>query len=78
MTKARRDEMSEILGTEPTLLHAADFGWIHRPRLYWGLDHSKLAAHPRRPGREYYKAGEVAKDLAVVRWRRMEQEVQSR
>ena len=43
MTRAHRDEISRITGTEPVLLHAADYGWIHRPRLYcgaWTIRHS--------------------------------------
>ena len=68
MTRAKRDEFSAALGSEPVLLHAADFRWIHRPRLYWGLNHQELTKHPNRPNLEYYPQGAVAKDLAVVRW----------
>ena len=51
----------------PVLLHAADFGWIHRPRYYYGLDVEELA-RLRRPGLEFFAQDVVAKDLAVVRW----------
>ena len=71
MSRAHRDQISQLLGAEPVLLQAADFGWIHRPRLYWGLDILKLISTPQKEGVEVLRAGAVAKRFvrSTVGWR---------
>ena len=46
-------------------LNAADWGWVQRPRLYWGLDVEKLQS---RPGVEVARPGSAAVDLTVIRY----------
>eukprot|EP00972_Heterocapsa_arctica_P089708 13231160-Heterocapsa_arctica.AAC.1 len=54
MSKEVRESVSQLAGGTPTLLHAADFGWVHRARLYWGDIHDSTkgettdlySAHP--------------------------------
>ena len=65
MTAANRKEISHRLGADPVYLNAADWGWVQRPRLYWGLDVAKLK---NRPGVEIARPGTVATDLTVVRY----------
>ena len=72
MSLQHREEISAMLGAEPVLLHAADFGLIHRARLYWGLDLQTLLS-PESKLREMkkvelYPPGKVAEGLHVVRW----------
>ena len=68
MSSAHRREISDLFGESPTLIEAADFGWVQRSRLYWGL-----AAH-LRPGLqtgkdwEYFPPGTHFDDLGVIRW----------
>ena len=72
MSSTHRTEISTLLGAEPVLLHAADFGVIHRARLYWGLDVRALEAAPKDPtgwkAVEFYPPGKAAEGLHVVRW----------
>ena len=69
MTKEFRDQISAFLDCQPVLLHAADFGWIHRPRLYWGLPVAELCARPRpMPTIDILAPGTAAKDLCVIRY----------
>ena len=42
MDRPSRLEISRMAACEPVLLHAADFGYVHRPRLYWGLRQEHL------------------------------------
>ena len=37
MTAPHRDAISKLLGCQPVLVNAADWGWVQRARLYWGL-----------------------------------------
>ena len=36
MSVKARDHITELFGSPPVLIQAADFGWVHRARLYWG------------------------------------------
>ena len=68
MSRGHRDQISGIVGAQPILFQAADKGWIHRPRLYWGLDIHTLLSAPQKAGVEELEAGSVAEDLCVIRW----------
>lgn len=65
MTSVHRDEITKAIGTEPALLHAADFGYVQRARLYWGLP-AEVSVHDRDI--EVLEPGIVAKGIRVVRW----------
>ena len=65
MSAAHRDCISELVGSPPVLLNAADWGWVHRPRYYWGLEVDKLrSSHVVR----ICTPGQAAKDVTVIRW----------
>ena len=69
MSAAHRAELTQLIGAEPVLLHAADFGYMHRPRIYFGLDIPALTDRPlMRPDVEVLKADTAAKGLCVVRY----------
>ena len=69
MSEPHREQLSAVLGCSPVLFHSADFGHIHRPRLYWGLDLEAVIRHrASRPHVDILPAGTVAKGLCVVRW----------
>ena len=72
MSASHRQEISELLGAEPVLLHAADYGYIHRARLYWGLQLDALtSAKPTRQEgmvMEVFPPGRAAEGLHVIRW----------
>eukprot|EP00973_Karenia_brevis_P007809 1058730-Karenia_brevis.AAC.1 len=65
MQREFRDNISKILSAQPILFHSADFGHVHRARLYWGLD---VAALKSSICVDVYPPGRLA-DIAVVRWR---------
>lgn len=65
MTRAHRDAISELAGATPVLMHAADFGYVHRARLYWGIPEGCL----RSSGAvECFPEGAAAEGIKVVRW----------
>ena len=69
MSVAHRKQISELLGGEPVLLHAADFGWMHRPRIYWGIDVPALCALLKPiPYVDIIPPGIAADGICVVRW----------
>ena len=61
-----RGTITDMVGSQPCLLHAADFGWVHRARLYWGLPYDDLVEADRY---EHMQPGALADDVHVVRWR---------
>ena len=70
MSSEHRQEFTTKLGCPPVLLHAADFGWVHKARLFWGLSPEQLVA-PRPPGCahiEIVPPGRAGFDVRVVRW----------
>jgi len=70
MSAKHRDQISELLGTQPVLMHAADFGHVHRARLYWGLDVELLGSKQCDLQKiEFFKPGDAAEGLHVVRWK---------
>lgn len=64
MTVEHRRSLEQLLGPA-VLTHAANFGWIHRARIYFGLP---VHDSPKLPLIEFYAAGELAEDLAAIRW----------
>ena len=70
MSQAHREEITSMAGSPPVLIHAADFGWVHRPRLFWGCQERSLSPVTALRTRdvELAPAGKLAKGLAVVRW----------
>ena len=72
MSAKHRQEITEMTGAKPTLLHAADFGTIRRARLHWGLDLRSLGGElgPVADAKniEFLPPGCAAEDLAVIRW----------
>ena len=65
MSAAHRDRISELVGSSPVLLNAADWGWVHRPRYYWGLEAEKLRSTHLV---QICTPGQAAKDVTVIRW----------
>ena len=65
MSKDYREQLSAMLGCEPVLLNAADFGWVHRVRLYWGLPIERLRSHGHM---QFLPKGTAAEGLAVIRY----------
>eukprot|EP00973_Karenia_brevis_P005778 786874-Karenia_brevis.AAC.1 len=65
MSSQHRQKISSVFGAEPVLVHSADFGHIHRARLYWGLS---LGNTVRKPWFDVYPPGSLANDLWVIRW----------
>ena len=72
MSVTHREEINARLEAQPVLLNAADFGIIHRARLYWGLDLATLQSTSSRLREmkpvEVFPPGKVAEGLSVVRW----------
>ena len=70
MSITHRQEITQLVGSQPVLIHAADFGWVHRPRLYWGLQSSALdhAAALELPGVEIFPPGKLAEGIHVAKW----------
>ena len=65
MDRPSRLEISRMAACELVLLHAADFGYVHRPRLYWGLRQE----HPRtRAAMECTTVQGKSEPLQLVRW----------
>ena len=62
---ARRRQISDLVGCEPVLVNAADWGWVQRSRLYWGLDLARLSSHGSA---EVIPPGVAAESLTVVRY----------
>ena len=68
MSQDARTKISEMAGSSATLLHAADFGWVHRARFYWG----NLGCGDSEYTTDEYSwhpAGTVIQDTNVMRWR---------
>ena len=65
MTKSHRDDISHLAGAGPVLMHAADFGHVHRARLYWGIPDEHLRS---RGAIECFREDAAAKGLKLVRW----------
>ena len=70
MSAPHREEISSILGSPPILLHAADFGWVHRPRFYWVARPEQYVGHqlPLAPSLEPFAPDTVAKSIFLARW----------
>ena len=71
MSASHRSQISECLGAQPVLVHAADFGYVHRPRLFWGLeagDFEFLFSTPVADCIELHRPDKLAQGLAVARW----------
>ena len=65
MAAVHHDEISRLLDAAPALIHAADFGFVHRARYYWGL----LPITCALPAAiEVLQAGAAAFDVVVLRW----------
>ena len=67
MEVAHRAAITELVGEVPTLIHAADFGYLHRARLYWGL-HEVVTVGAQLPRVEILPEGTAARGMHVVRW----------
>ena len=65
MTEGDRRQVSDILGQVPVAIQSADWGWIHRLRLWWGV--SDLL--PRKtPWGEFHPPQTLTPDTFVMRW----------
>lgn len=71
MSEGHRCEISAALGCKPVLFHAADFGYLHRPRLYWGFAEADLdpATAFQTPSVEVIPPGRLARGLHVLKWK---------
>ena len=71
MSIQQREYIDGIFGEKATLIQAADFGWVQRARLYWGLVASVHAAKHASCAHaqwEYFAPGQLIPNLAVLRW----------
>ena len=66
MSKENRDRISQLLEATPCLIEGADWGFVHRARLYWGL-----LENPFRPMEQFelFEAGTLIDGVAVLRWK---------
>ena len=60
MQQAHRDLFVQQAGSFPTLIQAGDFGWVHRARLYFGLEDPNVEP---ADWMEFLPAGELAQDV---------------
>ena len=67
MKECERRRVSDLAGCPPGILPSADFGWLHRNRLVWGPDWSRLPIS-MLPGLEANPPGSLAPDCWVLRW----------
>ena len=64
----RRREISDLFNGRPTLIQAADFGWVQRARLYWGLEGFLQSGIIAGRHWEYHPPGQHFEDVGVLRW----------
>ena len=67
MKPKHRAEFIKLFGT-PVFLEAADFGYIHRPRLYFGLSDCDFKSSPISDCTHYSAPGTLLPDTAVLSW----------
>jgi hypothetical protein len=63
-----RETISGRLGTQPLLLNAADFGWVHRSRLYWGSLPLGPISKAMQEEADMLPPGKLIADVAVMRY----------
>ena len=68
MSQEERSNRCEQLQCQPTIMHAADWGWIHASILIWGMDSDDLNNY-HDTKIETFQSGELLEDVAVIRWR---------
>eukprot|EP00971_Amphidinium_carterae_P350273 6491465-Amphidinium_carterae.1 len=68
MTEDSRHQITKLAGVPPILLQAADFGWVHRARLYWGPKPDELQSRNRDTFINVILAGQLEPDIHIVRW----------
>ena len=70
MSQAHRQEISQAVGESPLLIHASDFGWIHRSRLFWGPPVTDVvkSKHPSMKHIEVVYADGAPDVVCIVRW----------
>ena len=66
MSAAMRSQISSELRVPPVLVHAADFGWTHRARLFWCSLPSGVFSNTLM---DLYHPGELTTSVAVLRWK---------
>eukprot|EP00971_Amphidinium_carterae_P121808 2412228-Amphidinium_carterae.1 len=68
MSPDARGRIAEAATCPPVLLNAADFGHVHRSRLYWGISSEHLVRRGRDAAIDVHVAGQLVPDVHVVRW----------
>eukprot|EP00971_Amphidinium_carterae_P045161 888697-Amphidinium_carterae.1 len=68
MPKQTRDAITQMAGSPPALLQAADYGHVHRARLYWGHHIQVLKDSQRDAFIDVHLLGHPAADSYVIRW----------
>eukprot|EP00971_Amphidinium_carterae_P349379 6490989-Amphidinium_carterae.1 len=68
MTGEARQQISDLAHCLPVLIQVADFGWVHRARLYWGATTDALKARSRDTFIDLLLAGQLDQDVHVARW----------
>ena len=66
MDTSIKEQMSVILGCQPTLIHAGDFGWVNRARFYWTSGEEKDFSNEWV---ETFKAPALVEGADVMRWK---------
>ena len=67
MPPAHRQAIAEQFGEQPVLIQAADFGWVQRARLYWGVVGPLSSTKPTADW-EFLQPGKVIDEVGVLRW----------
>ena len=67
MSFSHRAYITTLAKSQPALMPAADFGWVHRNRLIWGPDWAE-AHRLRIPALEVTPPGTLIPDCWVLRW----------
>eukprot|EP00971_Amphidinium_carterae_P229897 4562215-Amphidinium_carterae.1 len=68
MKEDARQRITALAGVPPVLIQAADFGWVHRSRLYWGPAPEQLRHRARDTFLNVILAGQLEPDTHVARW----------
>eukprot|EP00971_Amphidinium_carterae_P184535 3663563-Amphidinium_carterae.1 len=68
MKETTRQHITALAGVPPVLIQAADFGWVHRSRLYWGPAPGELKQRTRDTFLNVILAGQLEPDMHIARW----------
>ena len=68
MSASARAHVTDLFGSPPLVLQAADFGWV-RSRLYWSIHEQLVARQPKNRQWEYFPPETLIHDVGVLRFK---------